>query len=105
VLSRLSDEAERPGVRAVAARTAGRRCQGSAVQALFDLLKRGVEPMAKRQDIEAAVVAAAALGELGTPEARVLLEKAARRSNPIIDKAITEALAREKTDCAVPGAR
>jgi hypothetical protein len=56
------------------------------------VLRKGAEPLARSEDIEAAVEAARALGRIGGERAKELLEKARRRSNPATDKAIDAAL-------------
>ncbi|MBW2276264.1 MAG: HEAT repeat domain-containing protein [Deltaproteobacteria bacterium] len=89
---RLADADELPELLAAAARSAGRRCQASAVPLLYELLRRGAEPLAHTEEIEAAVAAARAMGRIGGQEAGKLLEKARRRSNPATDKAIDAAL-------------
>jgi len=89
---RLADAEEQPEVLEVAALSAGRRCQSSAVPALFEVLRRGAEPLAHAEEIEAAVAAARAMGAIGGERAGELLEKARRRSNPATDKAIDAAL-------------
>jgi HEAT repeat protein len=92
VEGRLTDEEEQPEVVAGAARAAGRRCQVSAVPLLYEVLRKGAEPLAHAEDIEAAVAAARAMGRIGGERAGELLEKARRRSNPATDKAIDAAL-------------
>lgn len=89
---RLADGEEQPEVRAAAARAAGRRCQVSAAPALYELLRKGAEPLARAEDIEAAVEAARAMGRIGGEQTGELLEQARRRSNPATDKAIDAAL-------------
>jgi HEAT repeat protein len=89
---RLADEEEHPELLAAAARASGRRCQLSAVPLLYEVLRRGAEPLAHAEQIEAAVSAARAMGRIGGQEAGELLEKARRRSNPATDKAIDAAL-------------
>jgi len=92
VEERLADGEERPELLAAAARAAGRRCQASAVPLLYEILRKGAEPLAHGEDIEAAVAAARAMGRIGGEPAGELLEKARRRSNPATDKAIDAAL-------------
>jgi hypothetical protein len=99
---RISDADEDAEVVAAAARAAGRRCQISAVPALFEVLRRGAEPLAHEDDITAAVAAARAMGRIGGERAAELLEKARRRSNPATDKAIDTAAAELGQRCGNP---
>ncbi len=90
--SRLTASDETAQIKAKAAFGAGKRCQQTALPALFDLLQKGAEPLAQHDEIATAVAAAKAIGAIGTDEAKGMLEKASRRSNPATDKAIAEAL-------------
>jgi len=92
VEGRLADPEEKNEVLAAAAMAAGARCQKTAVPLLGPLLKRGAEPLADGGEIDAAVAAAAALGQIGGDEAREILERARKRSNPYTDRAIDAAL-------------
>jgi hypothetical protein len=98
--SRLSAEDETPKIRERASLAAGKRCQKSALPLLFEVLRKGAEPMAAQEDIRAAVAAASSMGHIGGPEARALLEKAKRRSNLHTDKAIKAALKNPGDTCA-----
>ncbi len=89
---RLAAVEEMPKIRAKAAFVAGARCQSSALPLLFELLRKGAEPLAQPEDIQVAVVAANAMGAIGGEEAKKLLAKARSRSNPHTDKAIDAAL-------------
>jgi hypothetical protein len=102
VEERLADAEEDPEVIAAAARAAGKRCQGSALALLYDVLRQGAEPLARSEDITAAVEAARAIGRIGGVEGQQLLEKARRRSNPSTDKAIDAALADLGVRCDNP---
>jgi hypothetical protein len=99
VIERLSVAGELPRVRAAAAGAARARCQGSAVQPLFDVLKKGAEPLAEARDVDAAVAAAAALGAIGGARSGELLREARQRSNPATDAAIDAALSRLGEEC------
>jgi len=99
VVDRLSAEAEEPRVRAAAARAARARCQASAVQPLYEVLKKGAEPLAEMRDVDAAVAAAGALGAIGGLRSEELLRKARQRSNPSTDAAIDAALSRLGEEC------
>jgi hypothetical protein len=104
VLDRLSAAKEEPRVRAAAARAARARCQSSAVQPLYEVLRKGAEPLAEMRDVDAAVAAAGALGAIGGAEAEELLRRARQRSNPSTDAAIDGALLRLGEECG-SGAR
>ncbi|MCP4674942.1 MAG: HEAT repeat domain-containing protein [Deltaproteobacteria bacterium] len=93
IIARLEDKNEQPGLKKLAAGTAGARCQESALGALFEVLKTGAEPLADEKNVSAAVAAAKAIGAVGGENAKKLLEKAKRRSNPATDRAIDAALA------------
>lgn len=97
--ARLVAENETDKIKSAAAAAVGRRCQESALPALFALLKRGAEPMAAPSAVEVAVVAARAMGEIGTPEAVSMLKKAAKRSNLSTDRAIEAALKNPGAAC------
>jgi hypothetical protein len=99
VLDRLSAAAEEPRVRAAAAQAARVRCQGSAVEPLYEVLRKGAEPLAELRDVDAAVAAAGALGAIGGARSEELLHKARQRSNPTTDAAIDAALARLGREC------
>jgi HEAT repeat protein len=94
IVARLTDPEENPRVVGAAARSAGMRCQESALDALFAVLKKGAEPLAATPDVDAAIAATRAIGAIGGARAVELLERAKRRSNPATDKAIAAA---EKT--------
>ncbi len=93
IIARLEDKDEQPGLKRLAAGTAGARCLESALDALFEVLKNGAEPLADEKDVSAAMAAAKAIGAVGGENAKKLLEKAKRRSNPATDRAIDAALA------------
>ncbi len=88
----IADEKEDLAVVTAAAHAAGARCQDSAVDLLFGVLKTGAEQLASAEEIEAAIAASAAMGAIGTDRAEELLVKAAKRSNPSTDRAIKAAL-------------
>ncbi|MCP4599830.1 MAG: hypothetical protein GY847_04695 [Proteobacteria bacterium] len=93
IKARLEAKDEKPRLKKIAARAAGIRCQSGALPALFEVLRKGSEPLANEKDIFAALAAARAMGAIGGPEAEELLTKARSRSNPVTDKAIDNALA------------
>lgn len=99
VVERLSAAGEEPRVRAAAARAARARCIESAVQPLYEVLRKGAEPLAELRDVDAAVAAAGALGAIGGASSEELLRKARQRSNPTTDAAIDAALARFGQEC------
>jgi hypothetical protein len=99
VVERLTAAAEEPRVRAAAARAARARCQASAVQPLYEVLRKGAEPLAELRDVDAAVAAAGALGAIGGARSEELLRKARQRSNPTTDAAIDAALSRLGQEC------
>ncbi len=88
----IADRKENLAVVTAAAHAAGARCQDSAVDLLFGVLKTGAEQLASGEEIEAALAASAAMGAIGTDRAEELLLKAAKRSNPSTDRAIKTAL-------------
>jgi HEAT repeat protein len=88
----IADRKENLAVVTAAARAAGARCQESAVDFLFGVLKTGAEQLASSEEIEAALAASAAMGAIGTDRAEELLVKAAKRSTPSTDRAIKAAL-------------
>jgi HEAT repeat protein len=90
--ARLSDTNEKARTKKIAAFAAGIRCQKTALPLLFEVLKKGAEPLAAERDISVAEAAAKAMGAIGTEEALELLKKARRRSNPATDKAIDTAI-------------
>ena len=92
---RLKDPDESNPVKLRAAVASGKRCQSTALPALFEILRIGAEPLAPFDAVETAVAAAKAMGEIGTPEAIEMLKEARKRSNPATDKAIDNALAGE----------
>jgi hypothetical protein len=73
------------------------------VQPLFEVLRKGAEPLAEMRDVDAAVAAAGALGAIGGAEAEGLLRKARQRSNPATDAAIDFALLRIGEECGSGG--
>jgi HEAT repeat protein len=99
VVERLSAAGEEPRVRAAAARTARARCIESAAQPLYEVLRKGAEPLAELRDVDAAVAAAGALGAIGGARSEELLRKARQRSNPTTDAAIDAALVRIGQEC------
>jgi HEAT repeat protein len=90
--TRLRAPDEKSQIKAKAAWGAGKRCQRSALPLLFELLTQGAEPLADFDQISVGVTAARAMGDIGGEEAKALLEKASRRSNPATDRAIEAAL-------------
>jgi HEAT repeat protein len=101
ILKILTDRDIYPPLQAEAAKAAGGRCQkgGEVETALFNLLKKGAEPLASDNSKIVAVHAALALGNLGTERAKKYLEKAKTRSNPVTDKAIKKALSQFGKGC------
>jgi hypothetical protein len=69
------------------------------VQPLYEVLRKGAEPLAELRDVDAAVAAAGALGAIGGARAEELLRKARQRSNPATDAAIDAALSRLGQEC------
>ncbi len=88
----MADRKENLAVVTAAAHAVGARCQDSAVDLLFEVLKTGAEQLASAEEIEAALAASAAMGAIGGDRAEELLVKAAKRSNPSTDRAIKAAL-------------
>jgi HEAT repeat protein len=99
VLERLVDKDEELRLKTLAAFIAGDRCHVEALQALFNVLQTGSEPLAAADEISLAVSAATSMGAIGGKQAKDLLVKAKRRSNPATDKAIDEALKNLGTKC------
>jgi HEAT repeat protein len=99
VRDRLADEGETPELLTRAARTAGQRCRASAVHGLRGILRRGAEPLAPPERVEAARAAARALGAIGGTAARTTLEETRKRANPAVARAIDEALADDGSTC------
>lgn len=97
--ARLSAENETDKLKSAAAAAAGKRCQKTALPALFELLKKGAEPLAEAGAVETAVAAARAIGDIGTQEAVSMLKEAAKRSNISTDKAIDAALKNPGAAC------
>jgi hypothetical protein len=93
VEERLRADKETPEVLAAAARAAEARCFEGALDALAAVLARGAEPLASSDEIEPALAAARAMGAIGGPRAKQLLETQRKRSNPATDRAIDAALA------------
>ncbi len=100
---RLSTQNETHTIRTAAAMAVGNRCQKTALPALFNLLKKGAEPLASDTEIEVAVTAAKAMGNIGTKEAVSMLKEALKRSNPATDRAIENALKNPGAVCASTG--
>ena len=71
----------------------------TALPLLFEILKKGSEPLAVQEDVQAAVVAANAMGAIGGEEAKSLLTKAKRRTNMHTKRAIDSALANPGERC------
>ncbi|MBN2340345.1 MAG: HEAT repeat domain-containing protein [Deltaproteobacteria bacterium] len=84
------------------AQVAGARCQNddATLDALFELLRMGAEPLANSTEKVIAVAAARSLGQIGSPLAVKHLKKAREHSNLTTDRAIDTALAHAKDGCA-----